>query len=142
MSKMFLLGIAGFVIISVGVFYKFKRCSCKCSAGEVEATPTYLYKVLSVKGWEESQQGAILKPGPIDTDFIHLAKEDQLEKVITKFWSDSSEYVVVKLDPKKFIGKLVYEFNPGGSLKYYHLYNGSIPFSAVIDAKHVIRQEP
>lgn len=142
MSKLFLLGIAGFVIISAGAFYKFKRCACKCSAGELEATPSYLYKVLSVKAWEESQQGANLKIGPIDTDFIHLAKEEQLEKVIAKFWGDSSEYVVAKLDPKKFIGNLVYEFNPGGSMKYYHLYNGFIPLNAVIDTQHIIRQQP
>lgn len=42
--------------------------------------------------------------------------------------------MVLKIDPSKLIGKLVFEVNPGGTQKYYHLYNGKIPLNAVIEA--------
>jgi len=102
-----------------------------------ESVPRYLYKVLSVENWKASQATPALQLSEEDRDFIHLAKEDQLERIISKYWANVPEYVILKLDPSKLPGRLVYEANPGGSNKYYHLYEGSIPRQAVIDAKVV-----
>jgi hypothetical protein len=35
------------------------------------------------------------------------------------------------VDASKLAGRLVKERNPGGTTEYYHLYEGSIPTSAV-----------
>ncbi|SCA63643.1 hypothetical protein SCG7086_AY_00100 [Chlamydiales bacterium SCGC AG-110-P3] len=43
--------------------------------------------------------------------------------------------VVLTIDPNMLIGRLVKELNPGGSKEYYHLCNGSVPRSAVIDVE-------
>ncbi len=95
--------------------------------------PKYLYKIVSKEQWEESlcQNQVVL--GSIDRDFIHLAKEEQVDSVVQKFWNNKG-YMILKLDPQKFIGRLVYEKNPGGSNLYYHLYDGWIPLDAVVDA--------
>jgi uncharacterized protein (DUF952 family) len=45
---------------------------------------------------------------------------------------------VLKLDVKSLPGKLVYESNPGGETKYWHLYHGSIPLKAVHAAEVLI----
>ncbi len=96
-----------------------------------EKVPQYLYKVLSLDSWEKSQsQAAILLPKD-DAKFIHLSKEDQLNRVTEKYWSHVPEYVILKLETAKLPGKLVYEANPGGTSKYYHLYSGSIPLKAI-----------
>lgn len=97
--------------------------------------PKYLYKVLSVENWRESQGKKSVKLSEMDDDFIHFSMEDQLERVIKKFWSDIPEFVVVKIETTKLPGKLLYEANPGGSNKYYHLYDGSIPLNAIVDSK-------
>lgn len=96
--------------------------------------PDHLYKVVSIENWEQSRQASYLCLSPFDDQFVHFAKEQQLQKVIDKFWAQSPEYMVLKIDPSKLIGKLVFEANPGGTQKYYHLYNGKIPLNAIIEA--------
>lgn len=102
---------------------------------ENEMTPQYLYKVLSVEDWQKSQSMGSVKLAVADEDFIHLAREDQLNRIVEKYWDKIPEYVVIKIESTKLSGKLVFETNPGGENKYYHLYNGSIPLKAVIEAK-------
>lgn len=102
---------------------------------ENEMTPQYLYKVLSVEDWQKSQGMRSIKLTAADQDFIHLAREDQLDRIVGKYWDKVPEYVVLKIDAAKLPGKLVFEANPGGENKYYHLYDGSIPLKAVVDSK-------
>ena len=100
-----------------------------------EMTPQYLYKVISVEDWTKSQGKESVKLTDADQDFIHLAREDQLGRIVGKYWDKVPEYVVLKIDTKKLPGKLVFEANPGGENKYYHLYEGSIPLKAVVGSK-------
>lgn len=94
--------------------------------------PEFLYKIVSQEDWEKSTlQGQVVRSS-VDTDFIHLAKEDQIPQVVEKFWK-CKDHIVLKLDSKQLIGRLVYETNPGRSTKYYHLYEGTIPLNAVVD---------
>ncbi len=102
-------------------------------------TPQYLYKVLSVEDWKESQGMESVKLAAADHDFIHLSTEDQLNRIVEKYWGNVPEYVVLKIDTTKILGKLVFEANPGGNNKYYHLYNGSIPLSAVVKSNTIKR---
>lgn len=94
----------------------------------------YLYKILSQQDWQESQKLGYAKPLENDTDFVHLSEKDQIDRIVTKFWANRSDVVVVKIDPQKMLGKLVHEANPGGTTKYYHLYNGKIPLAAVVES--------
>lgn len=96
------------------------------------AMPQYLYKIVSPEEWQMSQESQEVKKSPLDTAFIHLATEEQIIHVTEKFWKDKA-YLVLKLDPSKLKGRLVLETNPGGSTRYYHLYDGSIPLDAVTD---------
>lgn len=96
-------------------------------------TPKYLYKIVSPEEWQDSLRKNQVVTSPMDKDFIHLATEGQLAHVIQKFWNGKS-YIVLKLDSKKMSGRLICETNPGGTNQYYHLYEGSIPLDAVIEA--------
>jgi|SRR5579872_1775456 len=98
-----------------------------------EKGPTYLYKVLSMDDWAKSCETVHLSSK--DADFIHLSTEDQLDRIIEKYWAGASEYIVLKIETAKLSGNLILEANPGGTNKYYHLYNGSIPLTAIIESK-------
>ncbi len=76
-----------------------------------------------------------------DDAFIHLAAEDQLERIIAKFWSEAPQYVILKIEADKLSGDLVCETNPGGTTRFYHLYKGFIPFNSILESKTVY-QEP
>ncbi len=97
-----------------------------------EDIPNYLYKVLSIDHWKGS--GDIVQLPEEDHDFIHLSKEDQLERIISKYWANS-DFVILKIDAKKLPGKMVYESNQGGVNKYFHLYDGFIPMDSIIEVK-------
>ncbi len=103
-----------------------------------EPVPPFLYKVISFKHWHESRHQSNVALSKMDESFIHLAKEDQIDQFVKKFWSKHKHYFILKLDTSKLKGKLVYETNhPDAKSKYYHLYNGSIPKSAVVQAREV-----
>lgn len=102
-----------------------------------EMPPHYLYKILSIDDWKKSQDMESVKLTDADDDFIHLAKEDQLDRIVRKYWDKVPEYVVLKIDITKLAGKLIFEANPGGENKYYHLYDGSIPLKAVVESKRI-----
>ena len=103
--------------------------------------PKQLYKILSLRHWQATQSRKALVLSSEDDAFIHFSMEDQLDRILTKYWSDKPQYVVLKIDTNKLQGNLVYETNPGGSAKYYHLYQGHIPFDAIVEAK-VVYQKP
>lgn len=109
-------------------------CVNEC-ARNMEEHPKYLYKILSLDDWKQS--GDVIHLPPTDNGFIHFSTEEQLPKIIDKYWSDISEFKVLKVDTQKLSGALVFETNPGGATKYYHLYQGCIPRDAVVEATTV-----
>lgn len=68
----------------------------------------------------------------MDKDFIHLATKEQLPRIAEKFWKDKN-YIILKLIIIKLIGRLIYEANPNGATKFYHLYEGLIPLESVVE---------
>lgn len=94
--------------------------------------PEHLYKILSMEHWEASQSLPFLQLSKDDTKFIHFSTRDQLDRIINKFWWDEPEFVILKINVSLLPGRLIYETNPGRANRYYHLYDGSIPFKAVI----------
>lgn len=111
--------------------------SCGQKIEQKEEAPSYLYKVLSVENWKKSQSDLTVALSTDDKDFIHFSREDQLKRITSKYWAAVPEYVVLKVDTSKLAGKLVFEANPGGTSKYYHLYEGSIPLEAITESKVV-----
>ncbi len=129
MIKKYWLGIFVFaVLLGWGVVYYLNT-----------AAPDQLYKIISVENWKQSKiQDRLILPS-MDHDFIHLSTKNQLDGIIRKFWKDESEFYVLTIDVKQLPGKLILETNPGGSSKYYHLYNGFLPISSVIFAEIVLK---
>lgn len=97
----------------------------------------YLYKVVTLDQWHDSQKAMHLKLLPADDEYIHLTTEPKIIEVIEKFFSSEKEVVVLTLDIYALEGRLVEERISGkGSTGYYHLYDGAIPIDAVIEFNH------
>lgn len=102
-------------------------------------TPQYLYKILSLENWELSQNQKSIHLSSDDMEFIHFSTHDQLDRIIHKYWKHEKKFVILKIESSKLLGKLVFESNPGGSNKYFHLYHGSIPVTSVVNVQIVDR---
>jgi len=120
----------GIMIITLGMFVQ-----SGCSQTTKDAVPQYLYKILSTENWQASQEKNNLVLSSDDDAFIHFSTADQLERIASKYWAHVPEFVVLTIDTTQLPGAMVFEANPGGENKYYHLYNGSIPLIAVVDVK-------
>ncbi|CRX38600.1 DUF952 domain-containing protein [Estrella lausannensis] len=110
-------------------------------ATEQQSTPRYLYKVVTEENWEKSQGSVNLYLTSHDQVFIHFATEEQLGRIIEKFFGEERKVIVLVVQTSKLPGRLVLEANPGGSNKYYHLYGGSIPLSSVVQKRVVDRSK-
>lgn len=104
---------------------------------EMNQSPQYLYKILSLKNWQETQSKNSVQLPAEDEAFIHFSTEEQLERIVGKYWADVPQFVILKIDSRKLKGKLALEANPGGTTKYYHLYDGSIPSDSIVESKIV-----
>jgi len=119
--------------LSISLMLLLPGCTCE-SQQTGPSVPTYLYKITSPELWQQSQQSQELLLTAQDKDFIHLSRDDQLERIIEKFWkSHGKAYVVLKLDATRLPGILKFESNRPGGDNYYHLYNDSIPLSSVVE---------
>ena len=101
--------------------------------------PRYLYKVLSMDNWEASRCQELIQLASDDAAFIHFSKEDQLDRIVDKYWANATKFVVLKIAAEKLPGKLVFEANPGGENKYYHLYEGAVPFNSIVELRIIER---
>jgi len=113
--------------------------AAKLEEAQADLHHPYLYKIISVKDWEDSQQENNLKLSPMDDKFIHLATEAQIDGILDKYWKNESRFVILKIQTDKIQGKLVFETNPGGTTRYFHLYDGYIPFDSIVDGKLFIK---
>jgi len=107
--------------------------SLHAASPDEEAPPQYLFKILSINDWKESQGQSCLKLSSYDIKFIHLCTETQIERIVEKFYGHEKQVIVVKVETPKLAGKLVKEKNPGGFTEYYHLYEGTIPMTSIVD---------
>lgn len=115
----------------------FSLTLAKC----INKTPAYLYKIISVENWEQSKDQDRLKLSQMDNNFIHFSTEKQLDRIINKFWKNEPRFFVLKINIKQLPGKLIFESNPGGTSKYYHLYDGFIPTDSVVLNSKVTKQK-
>jgi|SRR5579862_2516774 len=102
--------------------------------------PQYLYKIVSLRLWHATQNRNNVTLSAEDDAFIHFSTEDQLERIIDKFWSEVPQYVILKIETAKVTGEWAYETNPGGTTRFYHLYKGFIPINAIAEAKIVYQK--
>lgn len=107
---------------------------------EINQSPRYLYKILSLRNWLATQNRKTVQLSAEDNAFIHFSTEDQLERIVGKYWSDAPQLVILKIDSTKLEGRLAFETNAGGTTKYYHLYDGFIPFNSILESKIVYQQ--
>ena len=107
---------------------------------ETNQSPQYLYKILSLRNWQASQSRKTAQLSAEDDAFIHFSTQDQLERIIGKYWADAPQLVILKIDSNKLEGSLVFETNPGGTTQYYHLYDGFIPFNSIVESRIVYQQ--
>lgn len=102
------------VTVSISLYGSEISLKGEMMESQTVENPKYLYKILSYRHWQVTQNRKTVELSSEDDPFIHFAKEDQLDKIIAKYWSDAPQFAILKIDTDKLEGELVYEANPGG----------------------------
>jgi uncharacterized protein (DUF952 family) len=97
-----------------------------------------IFKIITLDQWQQSENRDSIVLSEMDAEFIHFAENDDIQRIAQKFFAGHKELVVLSVEVKKLSGTPVCENNPGGHRKYYHLYHGSIPKSAVVDVEYLL----
>jgi peptide deformylase len=81
----------------------------------------YLYKILSIRDWQATQNRTTVQLPAEDDPVIHFFTENQLDEVISQYWTHAPQFVVVKIDSHKVEGNF-------------------IPISSIVESKIVYQQ--
>ncbi len=135
MKKIIILFVI-FTISHSSLIVASEKANQKEESMQSEQTPAVLWKIVSLENWNASQNKKTLVLSSDDDAFIHLSKDNQYPKVLEKYWP-GKECVLLLVKTSELIGRLVFEPNRPGGESYYHLYEGSIPLTAITQASFV-----
>lgn len=94
----------------------------------------FIYHIVLPETWEAIKHSSTYSAESLEPEgFIHCSYEDQLEGVLGRYYAESTQVVILKLDIGKLTSKLVSEPSTGGEV-YPHIY-GPINLDAVVSAE-------
>jgi uncharacterized protein (DUF952 family) len=94
-----------------------------------------IYKIFTTHQYEALKHAQTFTANPMDIEsgFVHLSFEAQLNGIIKKFFGEHDKVFIAEIDCEKLnLSKLREESNSGGQTKYPHYY-GDIPKNAFIN---------
>ena len=97
-----------------------------------------VYKVFIKSEWEDFKTKGSSSGAPVDLQdgFIHLSKNDQLKRVIDKYFSHTRPIYIVEFSDEKFLLELKYEQASNGDF-FPHLYGRDLLLSEIETVQRV-----
>lgn len=95
----------------------------------------HIYHITSFYDWElQSAYGEYIHPSLAEEGFIHMSTEDQVPKVLERYYDGVSGLVVLKVKTSQLKNELKYEKAPSDGDNYPHLF-GSLNVDAVVEVE-------
>ena len=93
----------------------------------------FIYHITEEKAWQDALLKSVYIPNDFVKDgFIHCSLESQVVAVAEKFFKQTPDLLLLKIDTHQIISPLVFENLEGGEESYPHIY-GALPVSAVVE---------
>ncbi len=85
--------------------------------------PDVIFKIVNKDAWREARDAGVFSGAPIDIadGFIHFSTAGQVRETAQKHFSGVDNLLLVAVDAKSLLGKIVWEPSRGGAL-FPHLY--------------------
>ena len=95
--------------------------------------------ITSKAEWEAAKtRGFYAAPALKEEGFIHCCNENQVEDILSKYYSDRKEIIGLKVETEKLTSQYIFEWSPSLEQTFPHVY-GPINLDAVesvIDYSH------
>ena len=104
---------------------------------ETEFKMPFIYHIAAKADWDRAKEsGQYVVPSLKEEGFIHCSMEDQVARVLERFYSDRKDVVVLCIDSRRLTSQLVYEWAPSMEATFPHVY-GAINTDAVTEVLSV-----
>jgi uncharacterized protein (DUF952 family) len=97
----------------------------------------YIYHIASKEAWEQARStGQYIVPSLKEEGFIHCSMEEQVPRVLERFYTDRRDLVLLCIDSGKLGSQLVYEWAPSMEATFPHVY-GPINTDSVTEVRPI-----
>jgi len=97
------------------------------------AAPRFIYHILSASEWGNTKNAEVYTPESLEHEgFIHCSRLEQLNSTIKRFYKNTKELRVLKIDTTLLNVPLIYEAAENGSGFFPHVF-GSITIEAITE---------
>lgn len=101
----------------------------------------FIYHIAEKSIWNEALTIGIYTPGAYQQDgFIHCSLENQVLAVANRYYQQSNDLVLLKIDSDRIEVPLVFENLEGKEELFPHLY-GPLPLNAVVESLPLDRDQ-
>ncbi len=103
--------------------------------------PDIVYKIADKSAWAEARKEGVFTGAPVDIadGFIHFSTAGQVRETAQKHFAAVDGLLLIAVDAKQLLGKIVWEPSRGGAL-FPHLYD-ALSMDAVLWEKPLPLQE-
>jgi uncharacterized protein (DUF952 family) len=96
-----------------------------------------IYHVTTTTEWETAKQKGFYESLALKEEgFIHCSEERQVESVLTRYFSNKSNLVKLRIDTDKLNSQLIYDWSNAIEDTFPHVY-GNINLDAVITVEKI-----
>ncbi len=93
--------------------------------------PNWIGHICSPEAWEAAQAAGEYRPPSLDSEgFIHCSRPGQLPWVVTRYYPESTDLLLLWIDPEALEAELRWEGVEGGE-RFPHIY-GRLNLGAVV----------
>lgn len=93
----------------------------------------FIFHIASIKDWESQVKNNFYQCESLKKEgFIHASKLNQLDFVLTKFYPDNKEIVILKIDTEKLSSEIKWEKSELNLEPFPHIY-GVINLESIVE---------
>lgn len=107
----------------------------------------FIYHLITKSDWEKAKTQAFYSPPSLEKKgFIHASTKEQVIPTADRRFKGRKDLLILTIDTKKVIPKIIYEFSRGSGEKHPHIY-GALSIKAIkevhpLDAFNSISSTP
>ena len=98
-----------------------------------------IYHVTTATNWKAAlDQGWYAADSLVLEGFIHMSKEEQVEGVLTRYYSGIPDLVLLHIEESLLTSQLIFELSPSVNEEFPHLF-GKLNIDAVVEVKPIMQ---
>ncbi len=97
-----------------------------------------IYHVVTHQNWQKALTDGFYEAPSLHTEgFIHTSKQDQIEGVLERYYSNETNLLLLHINENKLTAPLKYELAPSVNEMFPHIYD-QLNIDAVVEVTEIV----